>query len=122
MRKQELDRFKKLLETKLLVLRGDMDLLSKEALHHNRMEAAGEVSSMPTHMADLGSDNYEQEFTLNLIENEQETVRHIEDALGKIEDGTYGVCESCGCQIPKTRLKALPQARLCLDCKRQEEG
>jgi len=122
MRKQERDRFRKLLETKLLVLRGDMDHLSKEALHHNRMEASGEVSSMPTHMADLGSDNYEQEFNLNLIQNEQETLRDIEDALAKIEDGTYGVCESCESPIQKTRLKALPQARLCLDCKRQEEG
>ena len=122
MRKQELAQFRKLLETKRQVLRGDMDNLSKEALHRNRLEAAGDVSSMPTHMADLGSDNYEQEFTLNLIQNEQETLRDIEDALARIEDGAYGLCEACGKVIPKTRLKALPHARLCLECKRQEEG
>lgn len=122
MRKQELMRFKKLLETKRMVLRGDMDNLSKEALHRNRLEAAGDVSSMPTHMADLGSDNFEQEFTLNLIQNEQVTLADIEDALEKIDEGTYGLCETCEKAIPKVRLKALPHARLCLECKRQEEG
>lgn len=121
MRKQEQERFKKLLETKRQVLMGDMDNLSREALYRNRQEASGDVSTMPTHMADLGSDNYEQEFTLNLIQNEQETLRDIEDALVKIEEGTYGLCEMCSKPIPKTRLKALPQARLCLDCKRREE-
>ena len=121
MRRDELNRFRKLLETKRQVLLGDVDNLSKEALHRNRLEASGDVSSMPTHMADLGTDNYEQEFTLNLIQTEQETLRDIQDALEKIEAGTYGLCESCEAPISKTRLKALPQARLCLDCKRKEE-
>ena len=122
MRKDELKRFKKLLETKRQVLLGDMDNLSKEALHRNRQEATGDVSNMPTHMADLGTDNFEQEFTLNLIQTEQETLREIEEALERIEEGTYGLCENCGKPIPKTRLKALPYARLCMACKREEEG
>jgi len=121
MRKEELARFRKLLETKRKVLLGDVDNLSKEALHHNRQEASGDVSSMPTHMADLGTDNFEQEFTLNLIQTEQITLRDIDEALEKIEAGTYGLCESCSKPIPPTRLKALPHARLCLDCKRREE-
>ena len=122
MRKVELNRFRKLLETKRQVLLGDVDNLSKEALHRNRLEAAGDVSSMPTHMADLGTDNYEQEFTLNLIQTEQEALGDIEEALEKIDSGTYGQCENCSRPISKTRLKALPQARLCLECKREEEG
>ncbi len=121
MRKDELTRFKKLLETKRKVLLGDMDNLSKEALHRNRQEASGDVSSMPTHMADLGTDNFEQEFTLNLIQSEQVTLRDIDEALERIESGQYGLCETCGKPIATTRLKALPHARLCLDCKRREE-
>jgi len=122
MRKDELKRFRKLLETRRQVLLGDVDNLSREALHRNRQEAAGDVSSMPTHMADLGTDNFEQEFTLNLIQTEQETLGDIEDALVKIDGGTYGQCETCGKAIAKTRLKALPHARLCMACKREEEG
>ncbi len=121
MRKEELTRFRKLLETKRKVLMGDMDNLSKEALHRNRQEASGDVSNMPTHMADLGTDNFEQEFTLNLIQTEQGTLRDIEEALEKIDTGSYGMCESCGKAIAPTRLKALPHARLCLECKRREE-
>lgn len=121
MRKDELTRFQKLLETKRKVLMGDMDNLSKEALHRNRQEASGDVSSMPTHMADLGTDNFEQEFTLNLIQSEQVTLRDIDEALERIDTGTYGLCETCSKSIPTTRLKALPHARLCLECKRREE-
>jgi DnaK suppressor protein len=121
MRKEELARFKKLLETKRKVLMGDMDTLSREALHRNRQEASGDVSNMPTHMADLGTDNFEQELNLNLIQTEQGTLREIDEALERIDLGTYGQCEGCGKPIPPTRLKALPHARLCLECKRREE-
>jgi DnaK suppressor protein len=72
-------------------------------------------------MADLGTDNFDQEFTLGLIENEEEEVRLINEAITKIDDGTYGLCESCSQPIPKSRLKALPFAKLCIACKEKEE-
>ena len=97
-------------------LRGDVTQMADAALRKNRMEGASEISSMPIHMADLGSDNFEQEFTLSLMENEGETLDLIELALERIEDGTYGQCDECGTKIPKARLNALPYAPLCVKC------
>lgn len=121
MRKQELERLRKLLSLKREMLTGDMSALQREALR--RGTAAGDLSSMPIHMADLGSDNYEQEFALGLIQNEELTLREIDEALRRIDDGSYGQCEACAKKIPMARLKAKPHARYCIECKtRQEKG
>jgi DnaK suppressor protein len=95
--------------------------MADAALRKNRMDGGGEISSMPIHMADLGSDNFEQEFTLSLMENEEETLDLIELALERIEDGSYGSCDECGAKIPKARLNALPYAPLCVKCAGQME-
>jgi len=112
--------FRKLLLERKAVLLGDVTQMSKEALEKNGANG-GEISNMPVHPADLGSDNYEQEFTLGLIQGQQDELREIQAALARVEDGSYGKCEDCGKKIPKTRLKAVPHARLCIECKRQEE-
>jgi RNA polymerase-binding protein DksA len=117
----ELDFYKKMLLRKRSLLSGNMDSLQDQALRHSRQEATGDLSNMPIHMADLGSDNFEQEFTLGLIENEEEMLRDIDAALERLDDGTFGVCESCNKLIPKTRLKAVPHARCCVECQRKEE-
>lgn len=70
---------------------------------------------MPTHMADVGSDNWEQEFTFGLIENERTLIREIDDALGRIRDGSYGVCLATHKPIAKSRLKAKPWAKYCIE-------
>ena len=97
-------------------LRGDVSQMADMALKKNRGERGGDTSSMPIHMADLGSDNFEQEFTLSLMENEEDTLSAIESALERIEDGTYGECEECSGKIPKARLNALPHASMCVKC------
>ena len=102
-------------------LRGDVTQLAESALKKNRSEANGDLSSMPIHMADIGSDNFEQEFTLSLMENDGATLSQIEASLERIEDGTYGLCEECGVKIPKARLNALPYAILCVKCAEQGE-
>ena len=102
-------------------LRGDVTNLADTALHKRRNEANGDLSSMPIHMADLGSDNFEQEFTLSLMESEGGVLEKIEDALERIEDGTYGECEECGAKIPKARLNAIPYATMCVKCASQIE-
>jgi DnaK suppressor protein len=76
---------------------------------------------MPIHMADLGTDAFEQEFTLSLMKNEEETLGRIEASLERIEDGTYGSCEECGAKIPKARLGAIPYVALCVKCASQSE-
>jgi DnaK suppressor protein len=71
---------------------------------------------MPIHMADLGTDNFEQEFTLSLMENEETTLAHIDAALERIEEGAYGNCLECEARIPKTRLNAIPYTPHCVKC------
>ena len=77
---------------------------------------------MPIHMADIGSDNFEQEFTLSLMENDDETLEMIEEALERIEDGSYGICAECGSAIPKTRLNAIPYTPYCVKCASRLQG
>jgi len=102
-------------------LRGDVTQMAEAALKKNRTEANGDLSSMPIHMADIGSDNFEQEFTLSLMESEEGTLEKIEASLERIEEGTYGRCEECGVKIPKSRLNAIPYATLCVKCVSQQE-
>lgn len=97
-------------------LRGEITQMADAALKKSRLDGASESSSMPIHMADLGSDNFEQEFTLTLMESEEVTLAAIELALERIAEGTYGVCEECGVKIPKARLNAIPYASLCVKC------
>jgi RNA polymerase-binding protein DksA len=72
-------------------------------------------------MADIGTDNYEQEFALGLMDSERKLLRGIDDALGRIEQGTYGICEGTGKPIPKARLEAQPWAEYCIEYARMLE-
>jgi DnaK suppressor protein len=121
MKKAEIKAYKERLLALRSRLRGDVSQMADAALRKNRMDGGGEISSMPIHMADLGSDNFEQEFTLSLMENEEETLDLIELALERIEEGSYGQCDECGSKIPKARLNALPYAPLCVKCAGQLE-
>lgn len=112
---KDLAQFRELLLEKRAQLVGDVSTLQAEALSKNRQDAAGDLSSMPIHMADLGTDNYEKEFTLGLIEGERALLRDIDDALVRIDKGTYGVCEATGKPIGKARLRARPWAKFCYE-------
>lgn len=113
--KEDLDMFRQLLLDKRAELLGDVNHMQQNVLRSNRQDAAGDLSSMPIHMADIGSDNYEQEFTLGLLENEQQVIRDIDEALTWIEDRTYGICRATDKIISKARLKANPWAKYCID-------
>lgn len=113
--RKDIERFRELLLAKRSELLGDMTTMQTEALNRNRQEATGDLSSMPIHMADLGTDNYEQEFTLGLIEGERALLREIDEALERIENGTYGICQATGQPIGKARLKARPWAKYCYE-------
>jgi DnaK suppressor protein len=122
MKKAEMNEYKHRLLALRARLHGDVTQLADEALKRNRQESSGDLSTMPIHMADIGSDNFEQDFTLTLLENEEGTLEQIDVALARIEDGTYGTCESCGQAIPKPRLHAIPYAMRCVECARKLEG
>ncbi len=111
----EIEHYQKLLIEKMQEIVGDVSSIEDEALKKSRLDASGDLSSMPIHMADIGTDNYEQEFSLNLLDSERKILHEITEALQRIEDNTYGVCEITGRGIPKARLEARPWARYCIE-------
>ncbi len=102
-------------------LRGDVIAMAEVALRKSGMEG-GESNGMPIHMAELGSDNFEQEFTLGLMEAEEDTLSLIEAALGRIDSGSFGRCVQCDGSIPKARLNAIPYTPVCIKCAEQQEN
>ncbi|AMV17463.1 TraR/DksA family transcriptional regulator [Planctomyces sp. SH-PL14] len=120
----ELEQFRSLLLTLQARLRGDVQDLTREALDN------GQDSKTPTHMAELGTETYEQEFSLRMMESEQDILDEVQQALHRIEKGTYGLCQRCveagkppgKSTIPKLRLKVIPYARNCVECERKRES
>jgi RNA polymerase-binding transcription factor DksA len=121
MKKAEMKVFKEQLLALRARLRGDVNAMADAALRKTRSEANGDLSSMPIHMADIGSDNYEQEFTLSLMQTDEMTLESIESAIEKIEDGVFGLCEECNGPISKARLNAIPHTPLCIKCAQKLE-
>jgi DnaK suppressor protein len=115
---RELQHYCDLLLEKRRELVGDMSAMEREAL---RSSSGTNLSNLPLHMADMGTDNYEQEFTLGLVEKDRQLLREINHALAKIQDGTYGICEATGKSISKPRLEAQPWARYSIEYARQME-
>lgn len=109
-----------LLEKRREILR-NVNEFEDEALKKSRLDAAGDLSSMPIHMADIGTDNYEQEFALGLMDSERKLLKEIDEALERIEQQTYGTCEGTGKPIPKARLEAQPWAKYCIEYARMLE-
>ncbi|OQA03735.1 MAG: RNA polymerase-binding transcription factor DksA [Planctomycetes bacterium ADurb.Bin401] len=110
----EVEHFRELLHEKRQEIVGDVNHIEDEALKKSRLDASGDLSSMPIHMADIGTDNYEQEFSLNLLDSERKILHEINLALARIDDETYGICEATGRGISKARLEARPWARYCI--------
>ncbi len=116
--KAEIERFKEQLLVKRAAIIGDADHLENEAAHKGKVDNATlDISSF----ADLGSDNYEQEFDLGVLEQQGDTLRAIDESLRRIEDGTFGICDSCEKPIPKGRLKARPYSTTCVSCLNEQE-
>jgi RNA polymerase-binding transcription factor DksA len=122
MKAAETKLFKAALQALRARLRGDVTTMADAALRKTRSEASGDLSSMPIHMADIGSDAYEQEFTLSLMATEEDTLALVEQALEKIRGRKYGTCEECGGIIAKKRLEAIPFAPTCIRCAEKLEN
>ena len=115
MKKADVKPFKEMLLVLRARLRGDVSTLADAALSKTGSGGSG-AGAVPNHMADLGSDTFEQDNTILLMNNEGETLTQIEGALVRIEEGVYGSCAECNCKIPKTRLKAIPYTPYCVKC------
>ena len=118
----DLKRFKEILLQKHREILANVSEFEDEALGKSRLDASGDLSSMPIHMADLGSDNFEQEFALGLVDSERKLLKEIYDALERIEQGAYGMCEGTSKPISKARLEAQPWARYCVEYARMLES
>ena len=119
--KKEFDKYKQILQTIRRKICGDLEHLESESLNKSQRDAAGDLSGYSFHMADMATDNFDRELTIGLATNEQQALNQIDNALQKIEEGTYGVCETCSKPIPQKRLLALPFAVLCIKCQELEE-
>ena len=122
MNARDLERFRKLLMKRRAELLSNVTKIENETLGKSRLESGGETSSYPEHLADLASDTYEHDFSLGLLENEKEELQEIDHSLARIEDKAFGKCETCLETIDKARLRAIPYARLCIDCQRKVEA
>ncbi len=119
--KKELGEFKKLIVKRKEETLDNIKHISNDTLKKSLKEASGDISGYAYHMADMATDTYDREFSLGIASNERELLYILEDALKKIEEGTFGICEECDAVISKTRLKAIPYARFCVKCQAKME-
>lgn len=120
---KEIAAFRTILLQRRREILNNVNEIEGETLRQSRLDASGDLSSMPIHMADLGTDNYQQEFSLGLMDSERKLIVEIDEALNRIENGTYGICEGTGEPIAKARLEAQPWARYSVEYARMvEEG
>ncbi len=122
-REKKLDPFIRKQKQNLLQLRDAMvDSMAGVAQGTLRSRAEGsEASAFGMHQADAGSDAYDRDFALSLLSQEQDALYEIDEALKRIEVGTYGKCEMSGKPIPRARLEAIPFARFTVECQSQLE-
>ena len=121
MNKKLLTQFKKQLEGLRSNLNEEIQHLSDSNLNQSQRESSGDLSGYSYHMADVGTDNFGREMELNIASAGNERLLMIEEALDRIDDGSFGKCLSCNGEISIERLKAIPYARLCIECARESE-
>lgn len=112
---------KELVAKKAQILEELIKLKGEGGLGKTFKDATGDLSGYSFHMADMATDLYDREFSLELAEGERERLYALDDAIKRIDEGTYGKCDECGGRISKQRLKAMPQAELCIACQENEE-
>jgi DnaK suppressor protein len=114
-KRDELQKFRQLLIRKREQFLESLHALEDEVKGYNEPESHSTQSDMPTHPADQSDRTYEQMKDLQIATNERDMIREIEEALRRVDDGTYGVCLECGKPIERHRLEVQPWANLCID-------
>jgi len=122
MSNKELEGYRQQLLELATRLQDDIEGLTAETRRTTGGEAAGGLSNAPLHLADLGTDSFEQEVAADLLDNQQHVLTAINAALDRINAGTYGRCEQCGKPIPAGRLKTVPYVTRCVECAREAEA
>jgi len=99
----------------------ELDWVETNYIGSSQRDSSGEVSGHATHLADMGTDSIERDKAFLIGDTRGDALENIDEALEKLEKGTYGVCEICEEPIARERLEAVPYAKLCLKCKTEEE-
>jgi DnaK suppressor protein len=118
--KAELKEYKNILLNLRARVSGDMSSLQDAAMSDQSLGAAN--STIPSHIADAGSDAFDQDNTLRLIDNEFVALNLIDEALERVQNNTFGFCTNCGVKIGKMRLQVLPYAPYCIKCANELDG
>jgi RNA polymerase-binding transcription factor len=119
--KKELEKFEKALLDERQRLSALLDVMKKEIFERSTRDSSGDLSAYSFHMADLGTDAIDREREYMLASSEGQLLLQVDDALRKLYEGSFGKCEKCSKAIEKTRLEAMPHARLCMKCRREED-
>ncbi len=118
---KELARYKQLLIERREQILSGIKHITDDNLKKTLRDSSGDISGYTYHMADMASDAYNRELSLNMASSEREVVLAIEEALKRIEEKNYGDCLVCGKPIAKQRLDAIPYAKHCIECQKQQE-
>ena len=121
MTEKELEYFKNLILKKKSDLFAELGYLESSSMSSTSKDQSGDLSSYSFHMADQGTDTMDREMAFTFASREGRYLHHLNEALERIEKGTYGLCRSCGGEIGKARLDAVPHATQCIKCKNAEE-
>lgn len=121
MKKKERDEFKEELEEIKDKLCSQIEHLENNSLNKSQRDFSGDLSGYSFHMADMATDNSDQDFNLGLVTAEQKVLYEVNEALGRAQSKNFGLCEQCEKEIKHRRLKAVPYARLCIKCKTVRE-
>ena len=118
--KEQVKQLRQLLITERAKLAGEIKAIAQDTAKSPR-EASGDLSAYTVHMADMAADTYERELSMNIVSSEQELLYQIDDALKRLDDGSFGVCQQCNQPVSMSRLKAVPYASMCISCQRAKE-
>ena len=118
--KAQIKNFRHLLIAERTKLAEEIKTIAREALTSPR-DASGDLSAYTVHMADMAADTYDRELSMSLVSGEQEMLYQIDDALKRLDDGSFGLCQQCGQPITMSRLRAVPYASMCITCQRAKE-
>jgi len=120
MNKRERGKYRKLLVDVRDSLAGQVRKLEAD-LHKSRKDSASDLSGYSYHMADAGTDTFNEQLESDIVSSETNTLRDVEDALARLDQSSFGMCEMCSESIGAKRLTAIPYARLCIKCQSEVE-
>lgn len=117
MNKKDLKKFEKMLLAERDRLTGSIKSIEDASRYESGRDNSGDLSSY----AESGTDNFELETALNIASGESHWLNDVSEALDRIQNGTFGICEGCEKEIPRKRLEAFPSAKFCVPCKEEIE-